>query len=453
MIFASILTAATARDVGPWSYGQTGADPRDQLLEQQAFILLAVAAAWFVKLEVTERVRSATVATAARADLREARRAAVDREHLAAMNVALADIGSVESIDALREALPRHARAICECGDVVLELDARRRPFEPTHRPRRLVVEDGRLPVPLTTRSASGVLVLERPGPRPWSGGDQIRAVAFASIVGDGIERVLRAESDRHIGITFQEAIRPRVIGDDLGEVAHGLYRPATSGMHVGGDWYDVVITEDGSTVLTSIGDVAGHDLAAAAQMGRVASAARALAHAGLPPGEQLELLDELALQEDDALMVTVVCARIDLVLGELAYASAGHLPPMVRRADGDVVVLSDATSPPLTAKVGRGRAQGVTSVAPGDLVLLYTDGLVERRVVPIDDRLAELAVVLSGAGDRSPRAVCESVVESMVPHGRHDDDVGVVCIRVPERPGAGTAPVSGPSRRSAGSP
>ncbi|QGG96027.1 SpoIIE family protein phosphatase [Actinomarinicola tropica] len=433
VIFASVLTTATAHDVGPWAPGRTGADPQERLVEQQAFILLATAAAWFVKLEVTERVRAATIATAARADLREARRAALDREHLAAMNVALADLGSVDTLDALHEALPRHARSICDCSSVQLDLDVSARAVESTARPPRIALEGQRLVVPLRTPTASGSLVLERPGPRPWSGGDQIRAVAFASIVGDGIERVMRAETHRHIGLTFQDAIRPRVIGDDLGQIAHGLYRPATSGMYVGGDWYDVVVVEDGSELLTSIGDVAGHDLAAAAQMGRVASSARALAHAGHPPAEQLELLDELALQDEEALMATVVCARIDLKEGEMVYASAGHLPPMLRRAaDGAVVILDDATSPPLTAKVGRGRPEGRVDVAAGDLLVLYTDGLVERRRVGIDERLAQLADALRALDGTAPHEVCDAVVTAMIPHGRHDDDVALVCIRIP---------------------
>jgi serine phosphatase RsbU (regulator of sigma subunit) len=170
-------------------------------------------------------------------------------------------------------------------------------------------------------------------------------------------------------------------------------YLPADSAMEVGGDWYDAFWI-DTTTVAVVVGDVVGHGLAAATAMGQLRTATRALAGPGLGPARVLDLVDRFVVDRQVGFGSTLVYAELDTATGVLSHACAGHLPPLWVSGDGPDY-LWPGRSTPLGVHLGRvgpPREQGRVRLAPGDAVLLYTDGVVERRDQPLPDGLADLA-------------------------------------------------------------
>ncbi len=203
------------------------------------------------------------------------------------------------------------------------------------------------------------------------------------------------------------------------------VYRPGVSGLEVGGDWYDAFDVVDGTTFGLVIGDVVGRGIEAAATMGQLRSAVRALASTGLGPGCLLEALDGYARRHGVGQMATLVYAELDVESGALRYSCAGHLPPLVLPADGDPHYLWEGRSPALDAfGVAARRPQGACTLRPGSALMLYTDGLVERRDRPLDEGLEALRAVVARLG---PRADLADAVSRELGDDGHDDDVCVV--------------------------
>ncbi len=188
-----------------------------------------------------------------------------------------------------------------------------------------------------------------------------------------------------------------------------------------------------GRTALV-IGDVMGRGVRAAAVMGQLRTAVRAYARLDLPPHEVLQLLDGLAAEIDASQIATCVYAVHDPNEGRLVYASAGHLPILVRDEDGTVRQADDPTGPPLGTG-GWLHTSGSIALPPGSTAVLYTDGLVERRREDIDEGVAALARALSGASG-TPQVVCDRLLRSLGVTADHDDDVAVLVVQHPSREG-----------------
>ncbi|MFE2909898.1 SpoIIE family protein phosphatase, partial [Streptomyces olivaceus] len=189
-----------------------------------------------------------------------------------------------------------------------------------------------------------------------------------------------------------------------------------------------------GRTALV-IGDVMGRGVRAAAVMGQLRTAVRAYARLDLPPHEVLQLLDGLATEIDANQIATCVYAIHDPNEGRLVYASAGHLPILVRDEQGAVQRADEPTGPPLGTG-GWIHASGSIPLAPGSTAVLYTDGLVERRNEDLDEGIAALERALSGATG-SPQVICDRLVRSAGVTPDHDDDVAVLVLQHPARKGA----------------
>ena len=212
-------------------------------------------------------------------------------------------------------------------------------------------------------------------------------------------------------------------------EVA-ATYRAGVEGAQVGGDWYDVLDLGAGRTAFV-VGDVMGRGVRAAAVMGQLKSAVRAFATLDLSPVEVLEHLDTLVQDLAGDQIVTCIYAVHDPAAQSLTYANAGHLPPLLLSADGraDVVQDLEATGPPLGAGFF-GMEATTLEVVAGDLVLLYTDGLVERRGRDLQDGLDALAELVRKLG-RGPLAeLPDALVESLV-GADADDDVALIAVKV----------------------
>lgn len=210
-------------------------------------------------------------------------------------------------------------------------------------------------------------------------------------------------------------------------------YQPGGIDAAVGGDWYDVITLGAGRTAVV-IGDVMGRGVRAAAVMGQLRTAVRAYARLDLPPHEVLQLLDGLAAEIDSSQIATCVYAVYDPNEGTLTYASAGHLPIFIREPDATVRRVSDPTGPPLGTG-GWLHTSGAVPFGPGSSVVLYTDGLVERRDADIDEGIDTLERALAGAGD-SPQIVCDRLLRALGISEDHDDDVAILALTCPERHG-----------------
>ncbi|MGY1595040.1 SpoIIE family protein phosphatase [Geodermatophilus sp. SYSU D00708] len=212
-------------------------------------------------------------------------------------------------------------------------------------------------------------------------------------------------------------------------------YVPATSVSQVGGDWYDVFEQPDGSTMLV-IGDVVGHDTAAAADMAQLRGLLRGIAFDNAEgPCAVLARLDSAVAGLHLGALATVLVGRLtpDPASGgaRLRWCSAGHLPPLVVGPDG----AARALTPPragllLGVDPTARREESETLLEPGSTLLLYTDGLVERRDQVFDDGVARLREELAALRERPVDEVCDEVVARLLPHGA-EDDVALVAVRL----------------------
>ena len=270
----------------------------------------------------------------------------------------------------------------------------------------------------------------------PVTEGDR-GVLVFATDVTDHAEAAARLRASerrqRETAVTLQRSLLPQELEepDDLRVAA--TYHPGGTEAAVGGDWYDVITLGGGRTALV-IGDVMGRGVRAAAVMGQLRTAVRAYARLDLPPHEVLQLLDGLAIEIDANQIATCVYAVHDPNEGRLVYASAGHLPILVRDESGTIHRAEEPTGPPLGTG-GWLHASGSVPLGPGSTAVLYTDGLVERRDEDIDEGVAALERALAGATG-TPQVVCDRLIRAAGVTADHDDDVAVLVLQHPARTG-----------------
>lgn len=261
--------------------------------------------------------------------------------------------------------------------------------------------------------------------------------LVFGAEVTDQIESAERLRASearqREAAVTLQRSLLPQELEqpDDLRVAA--TYQPGGTDAAVGGDWYDVITLGAGRTALV-IGDVMGRGVRAAAVMGQLRTAVRAYARLDLPPHEVLQLLDGLAAEIDASQIATCVYAVHDPNEGRLVYASAGHLPILVRDPDGTVRRAAEPTGPPLGTG-GWLHTSGSVPLGPGSSAVLYTDGLVERRDKDIDHGVEALERAFAGAAG-APDIVCDRLLRSLGITATHDDDVAILVLQHPARTG-----------------
>lgn len=237
---------------------------------------------------------------------------------------------------------------------------------------------------------------------------------------------IARASADarhREIGHELQRSLLPERLPDVPGLTLAARYAPSGHEMQVGGDWFDAIVLPDGCVLLT-IGDVAGHGLPAAAAMGRLRAATHAYALEQMAPADVLERLNRLALGMDA--VATGLCAALDPSSGRLEYASAGHPPPVVVTGGG-ARLLPKPSGTPLGLEAA---APGVASeeLPAGATLVLFTDGVAERRGEPIDRGLERLCATAAGHGD--PTELCERLLALSRADDGVRDDVAVLAVR-----------------------
>ena len=294
---------------------------------------------------------------------------------------------------------------------------------------RSAVAHSGRVVVPLRGRTVlQGVLVL---APREDAGSDPLDLDVLTAVGQQAGLALDRAQLYEQSATVAHELQRSLLAGDPPGDARFEVateYRPGVDALEVGGDWYDVFLVQEGVLAFV-VGDVVGRGLGAASAMGQLRSAVRAVAGPGVGPARLLSRLDRFVEQVEAAHLATLAYAEMELATGCVRYACAGHLPPVLVPASGESRLLWGGRSTPLGAYVQEPRAEGVVQLEPFDRLLLYTDGLVERRGRELDEGLD--ALTRTAAELRSaplPEAVLQ-VTETLLSDEQGRDDVCVLLL------------------------
>ncbi|WNZ13899.1 SpoIIE family protein phosphatase [Streptomyces sp. 11x1] len=245
-------------------------------------------------------------------------------------------------------------------------------------------------------------------------------------------ERLREAHAhERDVALTLQKAMLPAP--DPIGNHRAAVrYQPATDALNVCGDWYDLVDLSGVDRVGIAVGDVVGHGLAAACVMGKLRSALSAASLVADGPAQALDALGLYARSVDGAENTTVVQTCVDWDTHTISYSSAGHLPPALLCHDGTVVFLDGATDPPLGARPEHTpRPEATLDFTEGDTLVLYTDGLIERRDEDIYAGLGRLAQALTRHRRSAPELLADALLLDLLHHGRATDDTALVILRL----------------------
>ena len=283
-----------------------------------------------------------------------------------------------------------------------------------------------------------GVLALRLSHGRPYESDELTLLQTLARQAGQAVQRAQLYDQQRTVATTLQRSMLPRTLPDDPRLDISACYRPAIDGLYVGGDWYDAFLL-DRDRIALVVGDVVGRGLRAAAAMGQLRSAVRALAAADSGPGRLLERLDRFVEGVEAAEMATLAYVEVDLRDGSVLFACAGHPPPVLVESPGRSRLLWEGRSAPLGAQFGEAtRPEARCTLTPGARLVLYTDGLVERRDEPLDQSIDQLAEELASWSDRPFADLAEGVTDALVGKGRTDDDVCLLAVAFPRGPTLG---------------
>ena len=248
--------------------------------------------------------------------------------------------------------------------------------------------------LPLRTEAGrpAGSMTLLLPDDRPLEAAEESLLLAHAEHASRALDRARRHEREHDVAVALQRSLLPDALPAIEGLDFAGRYNAGGVGLAVGGDWYDAVRRPDGMLHLT-VGDVAGRGIPAAVLMGQLRNAFRALAYDHTSPGEIARRLTRLVPLDG---MATAVFLTIDPYTGEVAYASTGHPPSLLLDVETDTVTrLDQANAPPLGWAAAEEIREAHFTLPVNGALLAYTDGLVERRGVSIDDGIDRVAELL----------------------------------------------------------
>src|SRR3954451_11137091 len=273
-----------------------------------------------------------------------------------------------------------------------------------------------------------GVLHVGRREQREFTGDDVALLQLAAERLAVAIDHSRLYEREHAVAETLQRSLLPEKLPEIAGARMASRYLPGAADVEVGGDWYDV-IPLGGGRVGLAMGDVVSRGVRAASVMGQLRNALRAYALDGRRPVDVLERLHALLRSFERREMATLVYVGLDPSSLSYTLSSAGHPPPLVLAPDGRVCLIEAGRGPPLGAVADPGYSDASGVVCPGATLLLYTDGLVERRDMWIDEGIAKLTEVAAEAVELEPDALVERLITSLVPPGGGEDDVALLAV------------------------
>ena len=269
------------------------------------------------------------------------------------------------------------------------------------------------------------VLTMVRSGGEPFTDADIATMTQVTATVADLLDDAMHLETQRETASALQAAALPRTLPtSDRLALAAG-YRAASEGAQVGGDWYDAFELQSGRIALV-VGDAAGHGLQAAALMTQMRNALRAHLFDSFGPSESIAKLSSFIATQEPEAFATIICVEIDPATGEGIWASAGHPAPILLNPEGVSVHLRGKPAPPIGSADPQSLQQPIehpVALRAGDRLVMFTDGLFERRGVDIEIGLTHLMITAEQTRDSDVATACDSILREML-LGSHDDDV-----------------------------
>jgi serine phosphatase RsbU (regulator of sigma subunit)/CHASE1-domain containing sensor protein len=293
--------------------------------------------------------------------------------------------------------------------------------------------------LPLVAEGVVGVLAVSYPRIRIFADDEKDLLQTVGLLSARALARGRQYDAEHDTALAFQRSALP----DDLPTVA-GLtiaarYRPAAQRATVGGDWYDVLVLDERRVVLV-VGDVVGHGMVAAAAMGRLRTAFQAIARLSADPGAMVRAMSNQVDSIPDSFCTTIVCVVVDLEAASISWCRAGHPPPVVV-AGGAAHLLDDRGLPPLGVAPDQSPPVHSRALRPGDTIILYTDGVIERRDESIDEGFRRLGIVAADLADLEPEEFSDALVEALVTDVQADD-LAILVVRFDGSAAFGTTDV-----------
>jgi serine phosphatase RsbU (regulator of sigma subunit)/PAS domain-containing protein len=269
------------------------------------------------------------------------------------------------------------------------------------------------------------VLTMVRTGGESFDDFDIATMTQVAGVVADLLDDAMHLETQRETADALQAAALPRTLPTSERLALAAGYRPASEGTQVGGDWYDAFELQSGHIALV-VGDAAGHGLQAAALMTQMRNALRAHLFDSFGPSESIAKLSSFIATQEPEAFATIICVDIDPATGEGIWASAGHPAPILLDRQGVSVHLQGKPAPPIGSADPQALHRPVEHplvLKPGDRLVMFTDGLFERRGVDLEIGLTHLMITTEQSRGADVGTACESILREML-MGTHDDDV-----------------------------
>ncbi|GGW45939.1 hypothetical protein GCM10010503_23140 [Streptomyces lucensis JCM 4490] len=273
-----------------------------------------------------------------------------------------------------------------------------------------------------------GTCVLAYAEPHLFPADERAVLTSLGGLIAQALERALLYDAKHRLAHGLQQALLPHTLAPPPGIEAAARYLPATHGMEIGGDFYDLVPSRPLAAAV--IGDVQGHNVTAAGLMGQIRTGVRAYTTVGQEPHEVMSSTNRLLIDLGADLFASCLYLRLDPARGRAVMARAGHPPPLLRRPDGRVRVLDLAGGPLLGIDAAAVYPTTEVSLAPGSVLVLYTDGLVESPGVDIEDALVELGGLLSERGDQPLESLADEVLRQSAAARERLDDVALLLLR-----------------------
>jgi serine phosphatase RsbU (regulator of sigma subunit)/anti-sigma regulatory factor (Ser/Thr protein kinase) len=292
--------------------------------------------------------------------------------------------------------------------------------------------------VPLVAAgTAKGLVVASWMQQRVMAAEERVFLESLASQTAQALDRARHFESERTIAETLQRSVLPVSLPNVDGVELAARYLPGTAEVEVGGDWFDAISLPNGRLGI-AVGDVVGKGVQSAATMAQLRNALRAFALDQMKPSSTMSRLNRLAQELPESAFATIVYAVVDPVSRTCRFTSAGHPPPLVVYPDGKAQFLEGGRSVPLGTAPDTTYPQDIVELPFGSTLILYTDGLIERRGESIDDSLRRLREAALAASP-DPEGQVEHILAELVGHGERRDDIAVLAMRLL---GAGSQPL-----------
>jgi serine phosphatase RsbU (regulator of sigma subunit) len=268
-----------------------------------------------------------------------------------------------------------------------------------------------------------GCCILSYDRPHEFTAEDRAVLTSLAGLVGQALDRARLYDAKHDLAHNLQQALLPPALPTVPGLRTAARYLPATRGMDIGGDFYDLITLS-----ATSIGDVQGHDAAAAALMGQVRTAVHAHSTLGTPD-RVLAATNRLLTDLAPDLFTSCLYARLDFAVGSVTLASAGHPPPIMRLSGGETRPLEVSPGPLLGICADAAFPVTEVPLAPGLMLTCYTDGLIEVPGVDLDDSIAALTRHLAQADDKDLEALIDTLVGATGTRRQRTDDLALLVL------------------------